>query len=184
MIDYKAETDASLIALGQADPDAFRALYDRYAARLHRFFVGRGAGSDAAVDLVAETFAQAWCSRRRFRDLAHGSAAPWLFLIAKRVLMASVKKGRIERSLRDRLRVEWQESDESPISEWLDGLDASLVAALAELPPQYRRAVQLRVVEGLSYSALACELRCTETAARIRVSRALARMRTQLEGSN
>ena len=79
-------TDAELIVSARNDPDAFRVLYDRYSGRVHAFLLRRTGDSDAALELVAETFAQAWTSRHRFRDLAGGSAGPWLFTIARRTL--------------------------------------------------------------------------------------------------
>jgi RNA polymerase sigma-70 factor (ECF subfamily) len=181
---YETLSDAALIQASGRDPDAFRELYDRYSPRLHRFFVRRGAGSDAAVDMTAETFAQAWASRARFRDLAGGSAGPWLFIIARRVLMSSVARGRVERSMLERLQVEWSESTESTDARWLDDLGGDMAAALAGLSVAGRRALELRVLGGFTYRAIGRELGCTTTAARIRVSRSLARLRTQIEGSN
>jgi DNA-directed RNA polymerase specialized sigma24 family protein len=81
-------SDAELIFAAGKDPDQFRLLYDRYAERMHGFFWRRTGDREAALDLTAETFAQAWISKRRFRDLAGGSAGPWLFTIAKRLLIA------------------------------------------------------------------------------------------------
>jgi DNA-directed RNA polymerase specialized sigma24 family protein len=77
------KSDAELVVAARDDPDCFRLLYDRYAERIHRFFFGRTADRETALDLTAETFAQAWMSRDGFRDLAGGSAGPWLFTIAR-----------------------------------------------------------------------------------------------------
>src|SRR3954471_12015192 len=116
-------TDADLLRSG---PAAFRELYDRYAAELHGFHLRRCGDPDAAHDLTAETFAQAWLSRRRFRDEAGGSARPWLYAIARHVLLASVRRRRLEDGaclrlgLRDRLdRVP---ATAEPDDSWLDGL--------------------------------------------------------------
>jgi RNA polymerase sigma factor (sigma-70 family) len=184
MSDQDARTDATLILAAGGDPDAFRILYQRYADRLHRFFVRRGANQSAAVDLTAETFAQAWASKHRFRDLADGSGGPWLFIIARRVLVASVSRQRLERTMLERLQVEWSETaDVVPDASWLEGLDADMTTALDGLPRKQRHALELRVLAGMTYAAIGRELGCTSTAARIRVSRSLAWLRTQLEGS-
>jgi RNA polymerase sigma-70 factor (ECF subfamily) len=181
---YETLSDAALIQASGRDPDAFRELYDRYSPRLHGFFVRRGVGDDPAVDMTAETFAQAWTSRRRFRDLAGGSAGPWLFIIARRLLIANVARGHVESQMLERLRVEWSPSGEAADPVWLVGLDAEMDAALKALPIAYRAALELRVFRGLPYSSVGRELGCTAAAARIRVSRSLARLRAQLEGSN
>src|SRR5438552_8238200 len=67
-------TDAELIVAARTSEAAFRQLYDRYAERVHRYQLRRTGHADAALDLTAETFAQAWISRERFRDEADGSA--------------------------------------------------------------------------------------------------------------
>ena len=96
-------TDADLLADARTDPLAFREFYDRYAAWVHSWF-SRQTGSDtAALDLTAETFAQAWHSSRRFRDMADGSGAPWLFGIARNLLRQYHKHNRIESAARERL---------------------------------------------------------------------------------
>ena len=61
-------TDAELLAAARTDASAFRAFYERYAERVHGYHVRRTREPEAAHDLTAETFAQAWLSRRRFRD--------------------------------------------------------------------------------------------------------------------
>ena len=178
------ESDAQLIHLAADDPDAFRQLYDRYAHRLHRFFARRAGDEDVALDLTAETFAQAWVSRRRFRDRAAGSAAPWLFAIARHVLLASVATRRVERTMLERLQVDWRAptTEPEPSERWLEGLDADLEEALGALPAPQRQALELRVLDDLGYAELAERVGCSSVAARIRVSRGLANLRARLEG--
>ena len=53
------------------------------------------------------------------------------------------------------------------------GLQPELERALAELPADQRRALELRVVSELRYDEVAARLECTPVAARLRVSRAL-----------
>ena len=179
-------SDAELIAAAGEDPDLFRVVYDRYAERIHRFFCRRTGDREVALDLTAETFAQAWMSRERFRDLAGGSAGPWLFAIARRLLTASVERRQLELKAIGELKVQIRLHARPvpvPGQEWLDGLDADLAEALADLPAEQRQAVGLRVVAGLPYKAIGSETGCTSTAARIRVSRGLQRLRARLEAN-
>lgn len=76
-----AKTDAELIRAARTDPAAFAELYRRHAGTIDRYLRSR-ADSGAASELVAETFAQAALSLRRFRDERQGSALPWLYGIA------------------------------------------------------------------------------------------------------
>ena len=124
---------------------------------------------------MAETFAQAWCVRRAFRDEADGSAAPWLYGIARNVLRQSVRRERLEDNARQRLGVLDQPGrpDVTPEDSWLDGADELLDA----LPAEQRRAVELRVLEDMTYERVASRLAITPETARMRVHRALKTLR-------
>jgi RNA polymerase sigma-70 factor (ECF subfamily) len=76
-------TDAELLR-DATDATAFAELYRRHATTVFAWF--RARLEWAAADLTAETFAQAWLGRRRFRDERGGSALPWLLGIARNVL--------------------------------------------------------------------------------------------------
>ena len=176
-------TDAQLLAAARTEAQPFRELYDRYADRMYRFHLGRTRSDDAAHDLTAETFAQAWFARGRFRDEAGGSAGPWLFAIARNVLSQSVRRGRLERAACDRLRIlerlDREPAAAEPDATWIDGLDE----ALAELPGSQQDAIRLRFVDDLAYDELADELGTTPQAARVRVHRGLAALRVRLDPS-
>ncbi len=169
-------TDAELIAAARTDAAAFRSLYDRYAARVLRYHERRTHDADAAHDLTAETFAQAWLARGRFRDEAGGSAGPWLFAIARHVLLASVRKRTLEQTAARRLGIELSGTAAEPEEAWLDGLDE----ALADLPETQREAIRLRVVDDLAYDQVAASLGTSPEAARVRVHRGLATLRNRL----
>ena len=171
-------TDAQLLAAARSDAGAFREVYERHAPAIHRFHHARTRDEQAAIDLTAETFAQAWISRTRFGDRAGGSAAPWLFAIARNVLVSSVRRRRLEQGACERLGLLLErEATVEPDDAWLDGLDE----ALAELPPDVRRAVELRVVDDLPYERVAGEMGTTSGAARVRVHRGLTTLRRLFE---
>jgi RNA polymerase sigma-70 factor, ECF subfamily len=174
------KTDAELIDASSLDAGAFRELYDRHASAIHRFHLSRTGDREAAVDLTAETFAQAWLSRIRFRDLADGSASPWLFGIARNVLASSARKRRLEQEACERLGILGErlheQRDAPPSERWLADLDQ----ALAELSPDLQEAIQLRVLDDLSYEAVAQSIGATPGAARVRVHRGLKALRERL----
>jgi RNA polymerase sigma factor (sigma-70 family) len=176
----RARTDAELLAAARTEAAPFRELYDRHAAAIHRFLAGRTSDRDAALDLTAETFAQAWLSRHRFRDLAGGSAAPWLYAIARTVLAGSVRKRRLEQASRERLGVllalDRTPARAEPSEAWLDGLEE----ALDELAPEVRRVVGLRVLAELSYDEVAEATGTSAGTARVRVHRGLNALRNRL----
>src|SRR6478735_8136001 len=141
-------TDAALLAAARTDPGAFRELYDRHAERVLGYHRRRSGDEDAAHELTAETFAQVWLVRSRFRDECEGSAAPWLFGIARNVLLVSVRRRALEASARERLGMLVTPPMVSPQEAWLEGLDD-------ETLPE---AVRLRVIDELEYDEVAAAL--------------------------
>src|SRR6478752_3306156 len=121
-------SDSALLAAARTDPGAFRELYDRYADRILAYHRRRSRDADAAHELTAETFAQAWLVRARFRDECDGSAGPWLFGIARNVLLVSVRRRALEASARERLGLLVEPPAAAPEPAWLDGLDQALDA--------------------------------------------------------
>ena len=175
-------SDAKLLAAARADPDAFGELYERYAEAVLGYFVRRTGTRSSALDLTAETFAQAWLVRARFRDEARGSAAPWIYGIARNVLLMSIRRGAIERRATERLglREQLERPDDSapqlPDSRWAEGADE----LLDTLPHNQREAVRLRVVEEMEYADVARALGTSPAAARVRVHRGLAALKRHL----
>jgi RNA polymerase sigma-70 factor, ECF subfamily len=178
-------TDAELIRAARTDADAFGELYGRHARAIASWFAAR-TPAGIAGELTAETFAQAALSLKRFRDEAGGSAAPWLYGIARNVLRRSLERERVESSARRRLGlpIRSYEGDTDGVEERLDAeqLRPELDEALAQLPDGQREAVELRIVRALSYHEVAAELGCSEGAARIRVNRALSSLSRLLQG--
>src|SRR5260370_37749096 len=76
--------DAALIERSWHEPEAFAALYDRPAARTHRW-AGRRLGDQMADDVVGERFLAAFRRRERY-DLRRADARPWLYGIAANVI--------------------------------------------------------------------------------------------------
>jgi RNA polymerase sigma factor (sigma-70 family) len=182
-----SRNDAELLKAARQDPEAFREFYDRYAVWIRSWFMRHTGSEPASLDLTAETFAQAWHSSRRFRDLADGSGAPWLFGIARNLLRQYHKHNRIESAARERMGLQpaFAEDDYERVDE---RNEASALApfvrhALRALPADQRRAVELRIVHQLPYEAVAGRLGCSQNAARLRVSRALRALTTQMRSA-
>jgi RNA polymerase sigma-70 factor (ECF subfamily) len=114
------------------------------------------------------------------------SAAPWVIGIARNKLLMSMRRGRIEARARKRLgfqAVALADSDLERIEAIADRGAGSLAALVDCLPADERHAVLSRVVQERSYREIATELRCSEMVVRKRVSRGLARIREQLDGT-
>lgn len=182
------KTDAELLAAARQDPQAFREFYERHAVRVRAWFL-RETGSEAvALDLTAETFAQAWRGVRRFRDEAEGSGAPWLFGIGRNLLRQYHRSWRVETAARARLGIPlaFAESDDyERADERMEAarLRPALRLAVGALPSEQRRALELRIVEQLPYDEVAGRLGCSQNAARIKVSRALKALTLSIGGA-
>jgi RNA polymerase sigma factor (sigma-70 family) len=173
-----AKSDAQLVCEARNDPDAFAELYRRHVGGIHAWLDAR-APAPIAVELTAETFAQAALSLGRFRDEANGSARPWLFGIAKNLHRRYAEKERVETRARRRLGVEiraYEEFERAEERAFVERVRPELAVALAALPAGQRDAVQLHVVDELPYATVAERLGCTEVAARLRVMRGLDRL--------
>ena len=150
-------------------------------AQVHGYHLRRTRDPHAAHDLTAETFAQAWLARRRFRDRAGGSAGPWLFGIARNLLAQSVRRRRIELQACERIGL--LERLDEPRATSRAGRGRGSTGSTRRWPScrqSERDAVELRVIDGLPYDAVAADLATSEGAARVRVARGLGRLRQRL----
>ena len=175
-------TDAELIRLARTDPEALGELFQRHAPSLERWLSSQLPFAVAA-EITAETFAQAALSLGGFRDEADGSAAPWLFGIARNLLRRYLERDRLEDKARKRLDIRLAGLDElEAIDERIasEALGEQLEESMAALAPDQRRAVELRVIEQMDYRQIAASLGCSEVAARLRVMRGLATLRRGL----
>ena len=181
-------TDAELLLAARQDPMAFREFYDRYAVWMRSWLLRQTGSETAALDLTAETFAQAWNSSKRFKDMAEGSGAPWLFGIARNLVRQYHKHNRIETAARQRLGMPLafaECEDYERVDERISAhaMGPALRLAMRALPAEQRRAVELRVVEQLDYDEVAGALGCSQNAARLRVSRALRALTVSMRGA-
>src|SRR5689334_15626138 len=127
---------------------------------------------------MSETFAKVLELRMQFRGRTAAEEQGWLFAIARTELSHYWRSGRVERAALERFAVNVPElgPDEFERIEALAGLnslDGPLLDAVSALPFDQRHAIELRIVQDLSYPEMAAALGVSEPVARARVSRAL-----------
>ena len=181
---YEELDDVGLIVLSWDEPEAFGVLFERHAESLLGYFARRTLDAEAAAELMAETFAQAFASRRRFHDQGADGVA-WLYGIGRNLLSRYFRSGAVDARARRRLGMPERtvETDDYERIEELIDFDAIahvVGEALAELPVDQRDAVRLRVVDELGYSQVAEKVGITEQTARARVSRGLKQIAKRL----
>ena len=180
-------SDEELLTASATCPDVFVDFYDRVLPSLLAYFARRTFDAQVAADLTAETLAEAFASRRRFRARGDGSATAWLHTIAARKLARYLRRMHVEDAARRRLgmeRIELGSDDVDRIEALIDfaHVGREVRAAFDALRSDQREALRLRVIEGRSYRDVAHTLGCSEQTARARVSRGLRRLAAQLDG--
>jgi RNA polymerase sigma-70 factor (ECF subfamily) len=173
-------TDEELLIASVKDGEAFAAFYRRHARSVTGFFLHRTGNPELAMDLTAETFAEALAGRRRF-DARKGPAAGWLYGIARHKLARALERGRVEDSARRRLGMAPLVLDDEAIERVEAAADGRAVELLEGLPEEQRAAITERVLDECGYGEIAARARTSEAVIRKRVSRGLAGLRTQME---
>lgn len=182
---FEELSDAELLVLSAEEPEAFTAVYERHAEAILTYFARRTLDPEASAELTAETFAEAFASRGRFRDRGGGGAG-WVYGIARHQLARYFRGGAVDRRARARLQLPERHlgpEDYERIEELIDfeRVGRAIAKAFGLLSEEQREAMTLRVVEGRPYREVAEVLRCSEETARARVSRGLKRLRQVLE---
>jgi RNA polymerase sigma-70 factor, ECF subfamily len=157
-------------------------LFDEHAREILGFLARRTSNPEAAVDLLAETFAAAFEGRGEFRGNDPSSERAWLFAIARNQLTdhfrseqahgSAVRRLGIER--RDLTDAEYDRIEELAATH---GLRELVAEEVERLPAEQQDAVRLRLIDELSYEEVAERLGITQQAARARVSRGLRTLR-------
>lgn len=178
-------TDAQLLLASRAEPAAFVEVYRRHAEDLLRYFARRTLDPEAAAELTAETFAEAFASRRNYRDTGANGVA-WLYGIARHQLGRFFRSGRVDAAARNKIGLPPTDlplEDYERIEDLVDfaPIRAALAEALTTLPDDQREALRLRVIDALPYPEVADRLQCAEATARQRVSRGLRRLALVLQ---
>ena len=164
------------------DREAFKELFNYYAPRIQTMLTRSGATGEIAEDLAQETLIAVWHKADRY-DPGRATVSAWIFTIARNL--------RIDRFRRDRRSklfqvYELMQPAESPSPDApLEAVEReSLVrAALAELPEEQVRVVELSFFEGRAHGDIASTLGIPLGTVKSRLRLAMARLREFLDDS-
>jgi RNA polymerase sigma factor (sigma-70 family) len=176
-----AEGLAATLRRSGSAPSAFSRVYEAQVRELLVFFLRRTFDVEVARDLTAETFAQAFEHRRRFRGRSDAEAAAWLYGIARHQLSRYAQRGVVRRKAIDRLGIQLPAIADDDYQRIVDlagfaDLRRRIAAAFSALPPEQRDVLRLRVIDERGYPDVAATLGVSEQTARARVSRGLRRL--------
>lgn len=174
-------TARELRSFHAGDEALFRRLVEEYTPRLLALARSYAEDSDAARDLVQETWARAYARRETYT--ARGTLLGWLYAVCRNVCRGTLRElsGR-EAMIRDAGSF----VDNSPAApdDELDRAERrrSVRRAIGELPDRQRDVLVLRLLEGLSVRETAAELGCAEGTVKASLNQALRNLRKSMEG--
>lgn len=189
MMDHDDQMLARSLRRSKSDPLAFSDFYRRTADGLLRDLTRRVFLPEVALDLMAETMAQAFIGRRKFKGSTDAEARGWLHAIGGHQVALYYRRQRVETKALQRLGLERPEPPDEAESlliqrEALSELQAALKSALEGLPPEQQDIIELRLLRNERYDDIAVRLGISETAARARVSRALKALRNAIRDTS
>ena len=178
--------DAALVrAMAAGDDRALGALYDRWQGIVHGVVARILRQPNDIEDVVEETFWQAWRQASRFYP-ARGAVQTWLLTIARSRALDRA------RALRRRRETPIEGDDGEVVVQQVapddPGLDTEaaerrriVTAALAQLPPEQREALELGYYGGLSQSEIAERTGQPLGTVKTRMRLAMQKLRSQLQ---
>jgi RNA polymerase sigma-70 factor (ECF subfamily) len=170
------EDERLLVADARKHPEAFVALYNRYARSVFRYLYSRTGAHPEAEDLTAQTFLEALEALPRYRD--QGCFAAWLFAIARR---------KAADHFRRRPSLPLDEAGGLAACEDLPGEVARtdeidrLKAAIRVLSEEEQEWIRLHFTAGLTFREMSVLIGKSEDATKKAVYRLLAKLQRRLE---
>jgi RNA polymerase sigma-70 factor (ECF subfamily) len=169
------EYEALIARVAQArDRIAFAALFGHFGPRIKAYLIRHGAGANMAEEVTQEAMLSLWRKAHLF-DPAKASAATWVFTIARNLRIDQIRRERRP-----------QIDPDDPLSEPLAAADDTLAwaqqeprlrAALAMLPPDQARVIELSFFSDCPHSEIAERLSIPLGTVKSRLRLAMARLR-------
>ena len=165
IVDYATAEDALLVPLAlRGDSRAFNAIYDKYWRRVFYLLVRDIGDASVAEELTQDTFLLAYKYLKTF-DGAKASLSTWLGTIARNEARKRPYRGVLAPSeVLDELspeRILEGKMELGVLQEYMD-----------ELPKALRRALYMKVVDGLTYCEIGAIMGCTAMSAKTYVWKA------------
>ena len=168
--------EEALIIKSQADPEAFRSLYEKYFKRIFLFVLHRVEDRELAGDLTSQVFLKALLHIKKF-EIRGLPFSAWLFRIALNECASYFRKNNRHRivtledasveNLYEELTVNTREAD----------LRQQLPDILQKLTLEELQLIELRFFEQRPFKEVADITGITETYAKVKVYRILQKMK-------
>lgn len=166
------------------DSAAFEQLVSQYEKLVYSVTFRMTGNREDALDLSQETFIKVWKSLAFFKF--ESSFSTWIYRIAGNVCLDFLRRQKRVRSLTvsdEEVQLDLPDERQDPERTVMELADQQeLSAALSTLEPEYRAALTLRAVAGLSYQEIADALNIQTGTVKSRISRGRERLRKKLAG--
>lgn len=165
-------------------PPSWDSIVRTHSARVYRLALRLTGDRHEAEDLTQEVFVRVF---RSLSSYSPGTFEGWLHRITVNLFLDSVRRNKRVRldPMPDDGDDRLPSGEAGPEALLIDsGLDPDVELALAALPPDFRAAVVLCDIEGLSYEEIAATLGVKLGTVRSRISRGRAQLRAALSHRN
>lgn len=179
-----------LVARLQArDRAAFSEFFDRYGRGVYHVCYGIMGNAQDAEDLTHEAFLKAYREIGSLRDVEQVKA--WLYRLARNLCLDELRRRKPRARV---IEMDAADADGSPETEWLEDTNAlarpervyearettiTVTRVVNALPPDYRAALTLREIDGLSYQEIADTMQLTVPAVHALLHRARGKFREE-----
>lgn len=168
--------EEDLVLKAQADPEAFRPLYEKYFRQIFLFVLHRVGDKQLAADITSQAFLKALLHLRAFRFRGLPFSA-WLFRIALNECNDHFRKNRRYRVVTIEDHIVDNLYDEMTGNACEEELRQQLPAILQKLSVEELELIELRFFEQRPFKEVADIIGITETYAKVKVYRALQKMK-------
>ncbi len=168
--------DADIIASARQNLNNFAPIYMQHAKAIHDYCLARLQNETDAEDITSQVFVKAMTNLDRFES---GSIRPWLFTIARNLIIDHVRKNKRTVDFDGEKLYEW---DTSPIEKVIQSEKVTLIRQLVEkLPEDKKDLVLLRFVGELSMREISNITEKSEGALRVEIHRIIKQLRDQVQ---
>ncbi len=168
--------------LKSGDVKALGLLYERYKSVLHNYFLRATQDYDVSNDLLIETFERVYKYKKSFQS--GRVVKSWLYRIASNVMKDHFKKTKQIQDFGNRRKFNVEtEVPENDITSDIKYRHQQMYTALERLNPLERNLIQMYYLLEMSYEDMAKSEGITVNNARIKVCRALKKLKELLKDS-
>lgn len=167
-------------ALKSGDEAAFRAVYMAWSAPLRRYADSILRNEADAQEVVQELFVSLWMNRRRLDE--EKSLRNYLLRAVHNNALRECQRREVRRRNEERLRAERPTAlAENPEEEGNPRTEEILLPAIARLPRQSRRVVEMNFLENKKHAAIASELSISLRTVETILYKAVRRLRGEIK---